>query len=67
MSYSAEMESFTTWFMVGGGIILLFSFAACNGYFSGKRETGLAKTIDLVGFWNSFYGTYLDHRLSAFW
>ena len=67
MSYSAEMESFTTWLMVGGGIILLFSLAACNSYFAGKREAGLAKFTALVGFWISFYGAYMDHRLSAFW
>lgn len=67
MSYSAEMESFTTWLMVGGGIILLFSLIACNRIFAGKGETVLPKTIALLGFWISFYGAYMDHRLSAFW
>ena len=67
MPYSAEMASVTTWLMVGGGIIVLFSLVSCIHIFVGKRRTGLAKTIALIGFWISFYGAYMDPRLGTIW
>ena len=67
MSYSVEMQALTTWLMVGGGIIILFSLVACNRTFAEDGRTGLAKTIAMMGFWISFFGAYMDHRFSAFW
>lgn len=68
MSYSAEMESLTTWLMVGGGIIILFSLVACSRRFARDGRTGIQKTMAMVGFWIFFYGAYMDHRLSStFW
>ena len=67
MSYSTEMAPLTTWLMVGGGIIFLFSLVACLRPFAGNGEPGLPKTFALVGFWLCFYGAYMDPRLGAFW
>lgn len=67
MAYSAEMETFTTWLMVGGGIVFAFSLVSCIRIFAGDRKTGLAKTIALIGFWISFYGAFMDPRLGAIW
>ena len=68
MSYSVEMQSLTTWLMVGGGIIILFSLVACSRRFARDGRTGLTKTIAMLGFWISFFGAYMDHRLSStFW
>ncbi len=67
MSYSAEMEPLTTWFMVGGGIVFLFSLVACLRPFAGDGENVLPKTLALVGFWLFFFGAFMDPRLGAFW
>lgn len=67
MSYSAEMESVTTWLMVGGGIVFLFSLVSCIHGVAGKGRTGLSKTLALTGFWISFYGAYMDPRLGIIW
>ncbi len=68
MSYSAEMESLTTWLMVGGGIVFMLSLVACSRRFARGGRTGIQKSIAMVGFWIFFFGAYMDHRLSStFW
>ncbi len=61
------MEAFTTWLMVGGGIITLFSLLACLHVFSARKENRLAGKTALIGFWISFYGVFMDHRLMGLW
>ncbi|MDX1485365.1 MAG: hypothetical protein R3229_12890 [Alphaproteobacteria bacterium] len=67
MSYSAELQTFTTWLMAGGGIILVFSLIACSRFIPRSGRNRLSQTIGLIGFWISFYGAFMDHRLAAFW
>lgn len=67
MEYSAQLVIFTTWLMVGGGIVFVFSLVSCNQFFANGRKMGLAKTIALVAFWISFYGAYMNPYLENIW